>query len=261
MSTALTYPMSDQLDDWRDYQRLKHVDRGEDFALLREIIREPTVKMVEELGGEAMERDDSGYFSRRESKLPSRVNSMQNPLPGIVDETPADSSARNNHLANSTLAEYTLENGGTPMVPESMSRITEINTLDGADVFLDPNPTASTMTTNARQSCYFDTDTTTNTVNSSQRSPLRTDTPPSNTNTFDPTSRASWACDWSVWRGLDGGMEAMDWACRRHSSIEEVAPEDSGNRKQSHAFNKIPIDGVARGGEVARQRRLEIQRE
>lgn len=71
---ALNVPTSDQLDDWRDYQRLKLVDRGDDFAMLHEILAQP-VGTPEEVGGEAYDRndgrhgsEDSGYFSRRGSK-------------------------------------------------------------------------------------------------------------------------------------------------------------------------------------------------
>lgn len=66
---ALHIPTSDQLDDWKDYQRLKIVDRGDDFAMLREIL-----SRGEEMGdGEGLNdgrhgSEDSGYFSRRSSK-------------------------------------------------------------------------------------------------------------------------------------------------------------------------------------------------
>ena len=60
---ALSIPMADQLDDWKDYLRLKIVDRGNDFALLREIVSSP----ITDLGEEAGTRD-TGYFSRMGSK-------------------------------------------------------------------------------------------------------------------------------------------------------------------------------------------------
>ena len=60
---ALSVPMADQLDDWKDYLRLKMIDRGNDFALLREIVSSPLTGA----GGEGGMRD-SGYFSRRDSK-------------------------------------------------------------------------------------------------------------------------------------------------------------------------------------------------
>ena len=33
---ALSIPMADQLDDWKEYLRLKIIDRGNDFAVLRD---------------------------------------------------------------------------------------------------------------------------------------------------------------------------------------------------------------------------------
>lgn len=73
---ALHIPTSDQLDDWRDYQRLKLIDRGDDFAMLHEILAQP-VGTPDEVG-EAYDRkdgrqgsEDSGYFSRRGSKATS----------------------------------------------------------------------------------------------------------------------------------------------------------------------------------------------
>ena len=38
---ALHIPTSDQLDDWKDYQRLKLIDQGDDFAMLREMLEHP----------------------------------------------------------------------------------------------------------------------------------------------------------------------------------------------------------------------------
>ena len=58
--------MADQLDDWKDYLRLKIMDRGKDFAFLREIVSSP----ITELGESAGVRD-GGYFSRRGS---SKIN-------------------------------------------------------------------------------------------------------------------------------------------------------------------------------------------
>lgn len=56
--------MADQLDDWKDYLRLKIIDRGKDFAFLREIVSSP----ITELGEAAGSAKDGGYFSRRGSK-------------------------------------------------------------------------------------------------------------------------------------------------------------------------------------------------
>lgn len=55
--------MADQLDDWKDYLRLKIMDRGKDFAFLREIVSSPITDL-----GEAAGVRDGGYFSRRGSK-------------------------------------------------------------------------------------------------------------------------------------------------------------------------------------------------
>ena len=60
--------MADQLDDWKDYQRLKTIDRGEDFAFLRELVSSPITGMSEYPG-----HRDSGYFSRRGSKASRKL--------------------------------------------------------------------------------------------------------------------------------------------------------------------------------------------
>lgn len=70
---ALHIPTSDQLDDWKDYQQLKLVDRGEDFEMLRDMLaqRGGAGEEVGDGGGLNDERHgsvDSGYFSRRSSK-------------------------------------------------------------------------------------------------------------------------------------------------------------------------------------------------
>lgn len=69
---ALHIPTSDQLDDWKDYQRLKLIDRGDDFAILREMLAQPG-EGEETSEGRGMNdvrhgSEDSGYFSRRSSK-------------------------------------------------------------------------------------------------------------------------------------------------------------------------------------------------
>ena len=92
ISAALAYPMSDQLDDWRDYQHQKITDRGEDFTVLREMLNEPRSgkKIGIRRSGEDMERGDSGYFSRRSSKLSTRINSLSDTIrtsEGNVDFT------------------------------------------------------------------------------------------------------------------------------------------------------------------------------
>ena len=68
---ALSIPTSDQLDDWKDYQRLKLIDRGDDFEMLREMFAGPSPATG---GGDDVVTDrrhgseDSGYFSRKGSK-------------------------------------------------------------------------------------------------------------------------------------------------------------------------------------------------
>ncbi|KAL6720512.1 hypothetical protein ACLMJK_002436 [Lecanora helva] len=128
IATALAYPMSDQLDDWRDYQHLKNVDRGDDFAMLREMIREPTVRVNETLGGEDMERIDSGYFSRRNSRLSSRIGSIPSTLSESRDGSMSAVASRIHSLSGS-IAEEVDELGvelvreDTSVSPESKSRI------------------------------------------------------------------------------------------------------------------------------------------
>ena len=73
---ALAIPMADQLDDWKDYLRLKIMDRGKDFAFLREIVSSPLtadpsdeVAAAAAAGGVRNNIDNNGgYFSRRGSK-------------------------------------------------------------------------------------------------------------------------------------------------------------------------------------------------
>lgn len=69
---ALQIPTSDQLDDWKDYQRLKLIDRGDDFAMLREILAQPQgVGEGDAINDGRHGSEDSGYFSRRSSKAVS----------------------------------------------------------------------------------------------------------------------------------------------------------------------------------------------
>jgi len=108
--------MSDQLDDWRDYQRLKNVDRGEDFAVLREILRGPHEDSKAEIleddndSGEDLNMGDRGYLSRRSPKMSSRVNSMPIDLPRSTLD----------HVPESALElEFELVAEGTPTTPDS----------------------------------------------------------------------------------------------------------------------------------------------
>lgn len=58
------------LNDWKDYQHFKNTDRGEDFAVLRDILQDETQdKDIEDEKSEPPKRQDSGYFSNRASGL------------------------------------------------------------------------------------------------------------------------------------------------------------------------------------------------
>ena len=108
--------------------------------MLRELLREPTLEAGRDFGGgEDMERLDSGYFSRRSSKLSSRVNSIS--IPERPRDIPLDTSTRFDSLASSNLGsmsepEFTLVAEGTPSTTEGESRTIHPNTamtsLDGA---------------------------------------------------------------------------------------------------------------------------------
>lgn len=67
MQQALSVPMADQFDDWREYLRLKSIDRGKDFTFLREIVSSPLTGLGEEAGTK-----DNGYFSRRGSQADTK---------------------------------------------------------------------------------------------------------------------------------------------------------------------------------------------
>lgn len=142
--------MSDQLDDWRDYQRLKNVDRGEDFAVLREILRGPHADWKTELlkddEGEDVITRDSGYFSRRSSKMSSRVNS----IPLNVPESTLD-----NVPESAFELDFTLVAEGTPSTPgsENQSVFSGHRTIqlaprslnEGAHYFFDSRKPESTV--------------------------------------------------------------------------------------------------------------------
>ena len=68
---ALQIPTSDQLDDWKDYQRLKLIDGGDDFAMLREILASEATGDTESRDDGRHGSEDSGYFSRKSSKAAS----------------------------------------------------------------------------------------------------------------------------------------------------------------------------------------------
>ena len=96
---ALHIPTSDQLDDWKDYQRLKLIDRGEDFAMLHEILAQPAevganVGLGEgySIRDERQGSEDSGYFSRRGSKTTTstgdvnRDSVLTEAMEGIIED-------------------------------------------------------------------------------------------------------------------------------------------------------------------------------
>ena len=77
---ALQRPTSDELDDWKEYQRQKLLDRGDDdFGTLRDIVESQSwAKAVARGMGEDLEGDeswsrkgsaDSGYYSRKASRV------------------------------------------------------------------------------------------------------------------------------------------------------------------------------------------------
>ena len=237
ITTALMFPVSDQLDDWRDYQRSKHVDRGEDFDLLHEILREPTANVNEQSGGENMERADSGYFSRRSSKDSSRVNSILSSMSREHDYAPTrNSSLRNSMLVDDPETQFTLVAEGTPSTPGSERRAAQasavINNLDGSQ-----NLSGTTITASDRERW---TSTTSSLGDDERRARYRW----SEANNMrhrnarsdgDDHPRSRWHSEWGVWRSLGGGLdgveegELVDWLNRRGSvadSIEEIAPED-----------------------------------
>ena len=69
--SALQIPSSDQLDDWKDYQRLKLIDGGDDFAMLREILASEATGDIESRDDGRHGSEDSGYFSRQGSTAAS----------------------------------------------------------------------------------------------------------------------------------------------------------------------------------------------
>ena len=69
--SALQIPTSDQLDDWKDYQRLKLIDGGDDFAMLREILASEATGDIESRDDRRHGSEDSGYFSRNGSTAAS----------------------------------------------------------------------------------------------------------------------------------------------------------------------------------------------
>ena len=72
--SALQIPTSDQLDDWKDYQRFKLIDGGDDFAMLREILASEVTGDMESRDDGRHGSEDSGYFSRKSSKAASAAD-------------------------------------------------------------------------------------------------------------------------------------------------------------------------------------------
>lgn len=248
ITTALAYPMSDQLDDWRDYQRSKNVDRGEDFAMLHEILREPTLDVNKETGDEDMERMDSGYFSRRSSKLSSRVNSIPTTMaegqhPIELGASTRSSSLRNSMLADVPEMDFRLVAEGTPSTPDSEPRTMQltdaVSALDGA-LGLSGSTIAASEIERARwssNSSHGDDERRT-------RHRLAEAVTMRNRRSDDQTPRrehlSPWISEWGVWCSSGGASfdgieegEFVDWVARRCSeveSIEEIAPEASTRR-------------------------------
>lgn len=209
---ALAYPMADQLDDWRDYQRLKNVDRGEDFDVLRDILGGTPLdskpeSLDEYVGGEGMQRGDSGYFSRRSSRMPSRVNSM--PL-DFLEGTPHDSTPE---------LDFKLVAEGTPSTPDSGSYNVDSEHPDhglfsprSKETILDLS--AKTHSANLRREQGVITNSMLKKSNETLRDP------------DEKSSRRSKASkDWryhhGTWRGGSLGLDGVEqdepvqWACKR----------------------------------------------
>ena len=131
MSTAQQYPMSDQLDDWRDYQRSKNMDRGDDFAMLRQLAETP---MEDPAFGDPRDRQDSGYFSRRSSKATSsRASSLAENTYAISDVRNSPKGDEKSDISFKFVAE------GTPSTTSSQAKTPEKGTpVERSDYFFDP---------------------------------------------------------------------------------------------------------------------------
>jgi len=243
LSAALAYPMSDQLDDWRDYQRLKHLDRGEDFALLREILRDPTPETNNhDLNGEGdRERHDSGYFSRRNSKLSSRVNSISE---AAVEDEDEMGEQRGNSVSSSMLediaeTELTLVAEGTPSTLDSPPRTARpaLSTLDGdhSQSFSDPDPdtefdcSASSTDDEAWTSTPRLRKTATVILISSPKATDGNARPGKEGEISGAESRADWVEEGGIWMSSNGGLEGVedrefcDWVTRTQDAEEDLS--------------------------------------
>ena len=94
--------MADQLDDWKEYLRLKIMDRGKDFAFLREIVSSPITDL-----GEAAGVRDGGYFSRRGSN--TNTDGAETPTKQGVDEDDGYFSRRGSRFKLSETATPTVK--------------------------------------------------------------------------------------------------------------------------------------------------------
>ena len=192
--------------------------------MLREMLREPTLEVDKNFDSEDRERIDSGYFSRRSSKLPSRVNSIANTMSDRTIEMPFNNPSRFDSLASSSLEnpselEFTLVAEGTPSTPDSEPRTVcpaeAMSSLDGAQ---DPDePSHSEDDLDRRTSQY---------------SNWRHDSGAG----LDGTEEASRFFNWPVARRLRDNDEARFFsrpATRRHSEVEadeleeRIAPEET----------------------------------
>ena len=263
ISIALQYPMSDQIDDWRDYQHLKNVDRGEDFDTLREILRDPTPQVTEELGGEEMERDDSGYFSRRSSKLSSRIGSVP------------DAQSRINSLSSSILedvadVELELVAGGTPSISDSEPRTVYVadvsNALDGVQDVLQSSASDSQAAKFPDDSEDEETSPKTLCPDKKRETTILDEIPPLD------ESHHGWTPQWGLWprSGLDGTEEGefMDWAAVKKLSRQQSDQEKDAALEEidegisvDNSIGKTPIDTVDRGEDAARKRLFRIASE
>lgn len=241
--------MSDQLDDWRDYQRLKNVDHGEDFAMLREILRGPHADSKAEIfddyeGGEDMKRGDSGYFSRRSSKMSSRVHSMRLEFPeSTLDNVPESAME----------IDFELVAEGTPTTQDSANQSTD----EGAHYSSDYRKLESNV--NAPRSSsdpelhYRDQDS----LGRSQEKSDKITREADEAGIHRPEKPKDWAYQYGIWRsgrlGLDGVEqdEFVRWASTTAADgIVNIDGSDDGDDNETVA-DKRRISDRAGNGQAA----------
>ena len=128
-------------------RHLKTIDRGDDFAFLREIIRKPTADPSEDFGGIDIGNSDSGYSSRRDSKLSKQVKATPIIEEGKVEDDGRYFSRRHPGLSksfeSSSDVDFKLIAAGTPTSRSEESSIDRImpgpgTTIEMSGNFFDP---------------------------------------------------------------------------------------------------------------------------